>query len=623
MTRPTTISPTMTCDQKVYLVEKIDISPIYPPKPRTIMLEPLAKRSRAKHSARKHVDGSDHRSSRRTDSSALSDGDRGSILTSVRGETDTPLSPVLSEVSFDSRSGSGRRTSQPDSTRISPGGSGSGGSEGSKGTISKSSINSKTITATVEPLHGGCLRGDTVNIKVNVDHTKPIKSINGVIVTLYRQARVDMHPAIPLGPMEKGTERKYEDYYPKSLTGLGGLSLSGAGSSHLFRKDLTQSMVPLYIDPNNLNAEVIAKVRVPDEAFPTISCVPGAMISFKYFAEVIVDIQGRLGSQDRNVGGLNLGNARPQMSISETGEPIPAPFGSTLIDTAPIRRDKGVITCTFEIIVGTQDSVRRKGKRRITSPLEAEPTQAQHQPPQFARAQSYQAATTPGVQPADGEQYWYDPSYGHPAWNDQYPHGYDAAAWNGDYDPAWDYERYHAPPPAVPIPQMPDESQMSEKDRIRQAEARLLPSEPPGVAASAVDSAVEGATAPDLSEGVSSTWSPPPGVASASTAPWPAEASTTNGRHSDHPPGSSAPAYETVHPGPSTIPPADLKEPPTEQLHSQASAPPLDNTEETGDSAEEEATAPTLEDIEATPTNSTFDSHADAAGSSELPRYER
>ena len=122
------------------------------------------------------------------------------------------------------------------------------------------------------------MRGDHVAIRVNVNHAKPIRSLYGVIVTLYRQARVDLHPAIPLGPTEKGTSSKYEDYYPRSATGLGGLSLSGAGSSHLFRKDLAQVMVPLYVDPATLTADVTARVRVPDEAFPTIATVPLSLI---------------------------------------------------------------------------------------------------------------------------------------------------------------------------------------------------------------------------------------------------------------------------------------------------------------------------------------------------------
>lgn len=215
----------------------------------------------------------------------------------------------------------------------------------------------RSITVTVECLNGGCLRGDTVEIKVKVNHTKLVRSLYGVIVTLYRSARVDLHPAIPLGPAEKGKTPKYEDYYPRSITGLGGLSLSGAGSSHVFRKDLTQSLAPLYVDPSNMTAEVNAKVRVPDEAFPTISTVPGAMISFKYHVEVVLDVQGKLGSSGGALSSLN-GLANTQLNVNsfrglETDRLAPIPFGASIVDTTQIRRDKSVVTCAFEVIVST------------------------------------------------------------------------------------------------------------------------------------------------------------------------------------------------------------------------------------------------------------------------------
>src|SRR3990170_1211450 len=46
ITRPTSIAATSTCDQKVSLVETVDIGPMSPPKPRTISLEPISRRTR-------------------------------------------------------------------------------------------------------------------------------------------------------------------------------------------------------------------------------------------------------------------------------------------------------------------------------------------------------------------------------------------------------------------------------------------------------------------------------------------------------------------------------------------------------------------------------------------------
>ncbi|KAK3677611.1 ph-response sensor protein [Recurvomyces mirabilis] len=601
MTRPTTMSPTMVCDQKVYFVEKIDISPIYPPKPRTIMLESVSKRSRARHQARKLVDSSERRS-RRAESSLHSDADRSSIATSLRTNPENPISPTRSEISFDSAGSSNGQSSQFDANRPSL-----VGSDDSKATAPGSHMGTKTITATVEPLTGGCLRGDNITIQVNVNHTKPIKSIYGVIATLYRQARVDMHPAIPLGPTEKGTESKYEDYYPKSITGLGGLSLSGAGSNHLFRKDLTQTMVPLYIDPGTLTAEVSPKVRVPDEAFPTISCVPGAMISFKYFVEVLVDIQGRLGSQDRTIAGLGLSNGRSTMNVPEGGEQPSTSFGSALVDTAPIRRDKGVLTCTFEIVVGTRDSARRKGKQRAEAAPEpeAEPQQgAPQQDQRVANGSATPAATAAHPTHSNGQHYdyWHDHTvpYDQHYWPEEYHDGYHQPIYDHTYDGQYHYAGHEPPPPAIPIPIMPDESQMSEKERIRQAEARLLPSAPPGVSTSSEDNIYDEATAPDLSDDVAG---PVPREQDVSAMPRSA---------------SIAPAYEGPNDRPAISPSAIGNESHSSELEHEASAPSLEdmtgasNGDVTHTTQNHDSNAP-----------STIDSHADAAGSSDLPRYER
>ncbi|KAK5129152.1 hypothetical protein LTR08_003793 [Meristemomyces frigidus] len=632
MTRPTTMSPTVSCDRKVYFVERIDISTMTAPKPRTITLEPVSRRTRTKHNALKLVDSTERRSRK---NGARTEQDRASRASSGQAEGDTPGSPAPSEISFDSLVSSNGRISQPGSSGQSAGGT----SESSKATTGKCSLGNRTITATVESLAAGCLRGDNVAIKVTVNHTKPIKSLYGVIVTLYRQARVDMHPAIPLGPTEKGVGSKYEDYYPKSVTGLGGLSLSGAGASHVFRKDLVQVMVPLYVDPSSLTAEVTAKVRVPDEAFPTISTVPGSMISFKYFVEAVVDIQGKLSGRDRS---LVVAATNPQLGGIEEGvdqAAALAPYGSAVIDTAPIRRDKGVITCTFEMVVGTQDSERRKGKRKVEviPEPEQEPVQARPLPvPLAAEAQAQPGASE---QPNGGENgsHWYDEAqhYYDPRWYHPYYHPEQG-------EPTRDYEHvhYHDSAYDFPPPQLPDESRLSEKERMQRAEARLLPSQPPGMEDGVEGGAPEGATAPYLPEEAelqlqevpgSRLSAPAYGESSSSVvgaaAPT-AHSSAVAARHSP----TIAPEYDGhLQPGSSsqhTVRPIDdRQELERRRLQAEASAPP-------GDVADAEAephniangvqtSATTAAHTDELAPGRHFDSHADAAGSSELPRYER
>jgi hypothetical protein len=348
-------------------------------------------------------------------------------------------------------------------------------------------------------------------VRVFVNHTKFVQSLYGVIITLYRQARVDMHPAIPLGPTEKGQEGKYEDYYPKSITGLGGLSLSGAGSSHVFRKDLSQVMLPLVVNPGSLTAEVNGKVKIPDDVFPTISNVPGAMIGFRYYVEVLVDIQGRLASQDRNLanwGGLASTGSNTTTSIGIDGEQSTSGLGgSAIVDTARLRRDKGVISSTFEIIVGTIDSERQKGKRKVESPTarsksvtQRAPTQqpaSPQQPPQPYSADMLPASQTDNAQHHSdvwhGDRTAYDqngPGYGY---DDTQWHGYDVppTSWHdfehnggggaGTTNFALQVPSYVNNEPPVPMPKTDDESQLSEKERMRRAEARLLPSQAPGL----------------------------------------------------------------------------------------------------------------------------------------------
>ncbi|KAI4728820.1 hypothetical protein E4T49_03358 [Aureobasidium sp. EXF-10728] len=460
LTRPTTIAPVITHDQKIYLVERVDIAPLLPPKPRTITLEPVSRKVKPN----------------KTPASLPS---RPPNTPTHEAEAPTPS---LSELSIDSRVSS-----------------------------SLSDGPHKLITATVELLKGACLRGDSFPVRISINHTKHIKSINGIIITLYRQARVDMHPALPLGPVSDGQKRKYEDYYPKSITGLGGLSLSGAGSSHTFRKDLAQILVPLYVDPISLTAEINAKIGVPHGAFPTITSVPGAMISFRYYIEIVLDIQGKL-THDRYLSQHGSGPvsaaARPVDSKENNlfNGPDDTPFlmlnGAGILDTAPIRRDKSVATCTFEVVVGTTDSERkaRKGKEKATEPplSPAHAEQNLNTSPYDLQHQGHSAVSSRDFTPYQhADVYNHDYGFNTPL-EYQYGSGYDYGPeyheWEGQeypYDESY-YPEYHEPPP------LEDEDSLPEKERLRRAEARLMPSQPPAMASTS--SGAEQATAPALPE---------------------------------------------------------------------------------------------------------------------------
>ncbi|KAI5195530.1 hypothetical protein E4T38_09029 [Aureobasidium subglaciale] len=577
LTRPTTIAPVISHDQKIYLVERVDIAPLLPPKPRTITLEPVSRKIKPPRGP-----------------SSLP----ARTSTSPTHEADPPT-PSLSEFSLDSRVSS-----------------------------SQSDTPHKLITATVELLKGACLRGDSFPVRISINHTKHIKSINGIIITLYRQARVDMHPALPLGPVSEGQKRKYEDYYPKSITGLGGLSLSGAGSSHTFRKDLAQILVPLYVDPISLTAEINAKIGVPHGAFPTITSVPGAMISFRYYIEIVLDIQGKL-THDRYLSQHGSGpvsaNTRPGDSKENSlfNGPDDTPFlmlnGAGILDTAPIRRDKSVATCTFEVVVGTADSERnaRKGKAKaVDIPLPPENTSHVTDASPYAVQQQGHSTVSSrdfeSYQHVDGYTYDHD----HNAHLDyqyvpNYDYGADAYHWDASQEYPYD-ESYH--PAYYEPPALEDEETLPEKERLRRAEARLMPSQPPPMASAS--SGAEEATAPALPVD-ESYHDYGPAVAGSSqsivmpsraTQPIPIPILRTDNT--------------TVQSGSSHLPPTDDKhELQRRQLELSTSAPPLPTNSQEEENIESGPSAPVIIDDDLN--EYVLGGNAEGGASENLPRYRR
>ena len=278
---------------------------------------------------------------------------------------------------------------------------------------------------------------------------------------------MDTHPAIPLGPSQEGRKPEYEDYYPKSLTGLGGLSLSSAGSSRSFRQDLNQVFVPLIVDPQSFTSTVKSSIQVPDDVFPTISIVPGQMISFKYYVEVVVDLRGKRSSQDRVRsqfdmvnGATGQGSGDPQVSNIDRSSGLVSPLASGFgcLDTSQIRRERSVVWWPFEVIVGTRDSERRRGKQiEDSSPLN--PSR------ETAIFNSQRMLATEHTLERSQSSQGLAPHY-HEA-NDYF---------NAPLDP-YDSTRYTNIPQAT-LPPETDEA-IDEKSQIRQAEERLLPSAPP------------------------------------------------------------------------------------------------------------------------------------------------
>lgn len=347
----------------------------------------------------------------------------------------------------------------------------------------------KTITAKTEVLRAGVLPGDSLPVHVTINHCRQVRSAHGIIITLYRQGRVDMHPSIPVGYSDDGKRPIYEDCYPKSRTGLGGLTIGTSRSSSVFRKDLSQSFAPLIVDPTNMTAVVRTSIRIPEDAFPTITRTPGGMIHFRYYVEVVADLRGKLTSPERFLPRLNMVSSGSTFSPSgqilnpaDTSgtNAVTSNWAGNILDTDQIRRAKGVIAVAFEVVVGTRDSQRVNGARAATTVSSNTPaaTPGSEFPPSVGNAPV-----------AEGSEWPEDPNsilsapeeYQYPAQED-YGYGYFHEAPWGEYA-----ENYGQPPqhhhhhqhfaPMVATPEA--EEPMDEKAQLRQAEETLLPSRPP------------------------------------------------------------------------------------------------------------------------------------------------
>ncbi|KAG5988329.1 hypothetical protein E4U43_004784 [Claviceps pusilla] len=536
------MAPTSTCERKVTLLQQIDVGLLSPPRPRTIFLEPISKRTRRKKSILndKASGLATHEINDLTSEAGSSiiteDSIRGepSSMTPGEGRGGSTTSDMYSEVSAESVRSVSTAGRAADFTQLSHVGS----------TLTSAAkqqvVDDKTITATIELLRGGCLPGETVTVRVTVQHIKRVKSMTGVIVTLFRQSKIDTTPPPSLSSETSRSARrltKQDPSFSRSRAVIGGLSLCSSSSTSVFRKDLDQNAAPLIIDPATLQASVTVSVRVPDDAFPTIKGVPGDMISFKYQAEVIVDLGGRLttqlnGSSSASRLGTPGGSNADQNQACFFGHQR----GSNIADTSQVRGQKGVISVSLETVVGTIDSaglrhtpkptVARSRTIRIAETAEEEAHQHQHQHYHGANEEydddddddeddddhgdvirpdtiSGTGAPAYGSTLSNGHSYT-SPRDNHLNYTAPPPHS------AGDPQLPWvstgtssslshtnsvrhHYHHHHhhpprstpLPPPShaapsyVPSPQMPSEATMTEKERIRQAETRLLPSQPP------------------------------------------------------------------------------------------------------------------------------------------------
>ncbi|KAI1504306.1 arrestin [Biscogniauxia marginata] len=492
LTRPTSIAPTSSCDTKVALVEKVDIGLLVPPRERKVTMQTMRRKPRRKKTTTSTITPavkrgpataetpepvSDRDSIRANENSNESSANFGEASSTGPGGVIVARSPLQSDLQSEI---SGESVASNNSGSVNGRGADASGESVAGSRVS--GTDDREITATVELLKGGCLPGDQLPVKIRVEHNRRMKSMHGIIVTLYRQGRVDYAPPLSLftGISKEDAKRlEREEYYPRSRTGLGGLSLSSAGSCSVFRKDLSQAVAPLIIDPSTLTANITASVRVPEDVFPSIKSVPGGLISFKYHVEVIVDLGGKLAGpsagpsqQPTRMGSVSVPGGNTTTAGSTYGVDLTrlANWNGAIVDTDHLRREKGVISVSFEVVVGTVDSNRARGKAVAQPTLTVQPTS------QEVPLEEDEAAYVWHNDYNDGNEYSgdYGPRQFQQSSRDYFP---SATSPQTSY---YDFQQHEAQAPIyVPPPEVPRESGLTEKERVRQAEQRLLPSQPP------------------------------------------------------------------------------------------------------------------------------------------------
>ncbi|EXJ65510.1 hypothetical protein A1O7_01851 [Cladophialophora yegresii CBS 114405] len=597
LTRPTTISPVTSRSTRIKFQDLIDIEPMSTPKSRVITLEPLSKRGKVKV-----VKPGSSVTTQTTSSAGAGRLTRNNTQNSTASRSTSsvarpPLSPAASEETMHT---SGTTPSSPSFHIVdneSPLRKSSPQNSDDRSNTTSSSAN--TITATTELPRHGALPGDMVPIRVSVTHTKA-DARGMVIATLYRLARIDMHPPLPLPNRSgKGKKMEYEDVYPKSRTGLGGLYFSAASPNSAFRKDLAQSSTMLIVNPNTMTADITTSLKIPDASFPSISNVPGSMISFTYHVEVVVDLFGKLG--ETRLWPRLTSNEPTFSPSSDAGNQMTSDWSHSILDTSALRRTKSVITFEMSLVVGTQDSGR---KRRQTK-------QAEYQVPEN---------TTLGP-----EQGWHDWHYHDGAYEGQH---YDEAGYpyHEGYGYDYEYELNHYPEYPTPTPEMippPQPQEEDEKTRLRRLEQLLEPSQPPQEGEGSNSGVPFAPTAPDLS-----SESGPDGIGhqndgSRTPSTLNPAASVTSSTRS----GDTVRPYSTSPPPPP--PPIgnaghsdDKQELERRRLFAQTSAPPLEDEAEARRCAAATSTAPTAPTIDEHHEYSVDTLNHDHTGP-DLPQYER
>lgn len=334
----------------------------------------------------------------------------------------------------------------------------------------------QVIKVALEIPERGFLRGELIPIKLNINHSRKIQDLNGIIVTLVRVCR-----------LSNGHENMVES----------------------FRKDLQQLVLPLYVDPNTFQSEINTSLRVPADAFPTISGCP--LVSFQYFIEVLINLSGKsliLDSSNHHKPSISTDEANHSL-LENPSNDLKYKFNfnsnasmnqnerSGFINTDKYKRMKKFLLLTTEVIIGTNRLNKRlayTSNERSNEPLHDNPNSISPTSRKSSTVSGSndspllfnQTGSTPPSQQGHQQPMSLNPlTEAIPANNFSTPPYFENqqdSPLNIADTPIPGYEEvsnnYHANSSLAPV-QMPTHQHLSEKEQMRAHEASLLPSAPP------------------------------------------------------------------------------------------------------------------------------------------------
>lgn len=334
----------------------------------------------------------------------------------------------------------------------------------------------QVIKVALEIPERGFLRGELIPTKLNINHSRKIQDLNGIIVTLVRVCR-----------LSNGHENMVES----------------------FRKDLQQLVLPLYVDPNTFQSEINTNLRVPADAFPTISGCP--LVSFQYFIEVLINLSGKsliLDSSNHHKPSISTDEANHSL-LENPSNDLKYKFNfnsnasmnqnerSGFINTDKYKRMKKFLLLTTEVIIGTNRLNERLAYTSNERSNELLHDNLNSISPTSRKSSSVsgsndspllfnQTGSTPPSQQGHQQPMSLNPlSEAIPANNFSTPPYFENqqdSPLNIADTPIPGYEEvsnnYHANSSLASV-QMPTHQHLSEKEQIRAHEASLLPSAPP------------------------------------------------------------------------------------------------------------------------------------------------